>query len=104
MKRSLGVIAALMLALGTAACGPDEPTPDEIFLADYHATFTTAPRTDEADHRAITAAKQTCDALNKGATVDQVGRIAIDNGMTPADAGDLVGMAAKAYCPEHLTR
>lgn len=106
MNKKLGATLAALLAAATlTACGADEPaalTPDQTFLTDYHATFTTAPRDAAADQRAIKAAKQTCDALDNGATVEQVAHVAMDNGLSPAVAGDFVGMSVKTYCPKHF--
>lgn len=100
MRKLVGGFIAIAIATSVAACGPGA---DEAFLGDYHKTFAGTESVQGADERAIATAKRTCDALDKGATVEQLGQVAMrDGGLTPAQAADLIGMSVKHYCPSHF--
>ncbi len=121
MKRAvITVAAAAVLTFGLTACGgSDTSTPvadpgptaettaaakkpiadDDIFLA------VVRPESPEAGPAHIDLAHNICDALDAGATMDQVGMtlLASSDYYTPEQLGTLAGAAVGTYCPEHST-
>lgn len=48
------------------------------------------------------AAKGTCDVLDAGLAVEDVGAVAVASGLSVDEAAGFVAAAIAAYCPEHV--
>lgn len=117
MKRTIVTLAAAAaLAVGLTACNTADATPvntigrttaplettsafsdDDLFLA------VVRPEIPEAGAAHIAVGKAVCEALDDGATLDEVfiAMISAGDHFTPEQLGTLAGAGVGAYCPEH---
>lgn len=50
---------------------------------------------------AVDLGKSICDALDAGASIIDVGEVAVSNGFSYSDAGYIVGASIGAFCPQY---
>ena len=107
MKRTILTLAVAALAVaGLTACDPTiapdvvQPTvsPDTLFLGQLDQAGVPAPGQAHID-----VAHSMCDALDAGATMQQVFLTALGSSpLTPEQTGTLIGAGIVAYCPEYV--
>lgn len=116
MRKCLILPVVAALALAVTACDPLDDTaeashtpapttapvenvvdPDSLFLAVIDDEI---PGAGQAH---IRVAKAACEALDDGATIEQLIVVALnsDSGLEPGQIGTLLGAGVVAYCPEH---
>jgi len=103
MKKTISIVAAIVVALSIAApAAAVQPA-----LTDRDRVFVSFLRSEEHGFRNVTAvslvklAKKVCHALDDGAYETSVTAYMVDNGFTYNESLAFVGGAIGSYCPRH---
>jgi serine/threonine-protein kinase len=75
---------------------PPAQSEEDIFYSVIEPRFPGVSRS-----TAVTLGKSVCSALDSGASILDVGQVAVNNGFSYSDAGYLVGAAIATFCPEY---
>ena len=54
-----------------------------------------------SDEQIIDIGKNVCVAFDSGVSFEEVGSLFLNEGMSPEDAGTIIGAAIPAFCPQH---
>lgn len=99
MPRRLAFAFAAILAGFTLGTGVAQATPAEDYA--YIRTLDQFGIYYSSEPAAIAAGESVCDALDAGLTVDEIGGIAVNEGVGARDAYIIIGAAIGSYCDEH---
>ncbi|GFG74911.1 DUF732 domain-containing protein [Mycobacterium botniense] len=99
--KSLLVLASIAAAVGLAAPAQAERSGND---AGFLAALEQAGLSHRGPDRAIAAGKAVCELMDNGLSpIDTVNAVRTTNpGFTVEHAAKFAGIAASAYCPEHL--
>ena len=100
MNRFVVAAGAAVLTLAGCASTPaeDTPTPEEAaFVAALEGELSAR----YAEENLVTVGRQVCNALDAGATVEQVLYTIHDAGLPRPDTAAIVNRAIQNLCPEH---
>lgn len=104
--RKVGALVALIFALLASACGGGSGgsstdnglSHDEAFISVVRDQL---PTDDISDNDLVGLGHNICIALDSGKSTTSVAMVGVENGLSPYDAGFLVGASIAAYCPSH---
>lgn len=75
---------------------PPVVSKEDIYYSVIETRFPGVPKS-----TAVNLGRSICSSLDSGASIIQVGEVAVSNGFSYSDAGFLVGAAIASFCPEY---
>lgn len=118
MKKFVGVIAGVSIALGMTACGLPAPAPTKTVTETAQPVAPEAPTVEEefatlvrdntelegTTNEFVILAGSICDGFDSGMSFNSVVRVLTNEGISQWDAGYMIGASVGAYCDEHANK